>query len=300
MLRVSNFAQHTLMLNNILDSQRRVAEAQIQASTGKTSQTYAGLAQQTTRLLDLEGSLFQTEQYVKNNNGAISRLERMDTALSGMFDEASRVRALLVQKLSDSTGDAGALSTEAGHILDSVAGLLNTSEDGRFLFAGTITNVPPVVTPVPDPPTFGTPSANYYRGDSVELSTRAADGLIIDTGMAGDRMGFRRLIGGLKGTIQGDITGSTSLLNDSLALIDQAITDLADFRNEVGSRLSALSEANSRHQDFELYLENQISDIENADVTQVMTRLSSEQVILEASFMTIARLTSVTLAQFLR
>ena len=300
MFRVANFAQHSLMLNNILDSQKRVFDAQIQASTGKVSQTYSGIAQQTTRLLDLEGSLHQTQQYVKNNFTTISRLERMDSAVSGMFDEASRVRALLVQKLSDSTGDAGALSTEAGHILDSVAGLLNTNEDGRFLFAGSITNVPPVVVPVPDPPTFGTPSANYYRGDSVELSARAADGLVIDYGMAGDRLGFQRLIGGLKGTIQGDITNSTSLLNDSLNLIDQAIDDLADFRNEIGSRLSAVTDANVRHQDFELYLENQISDIENADVTQVMTRLASEQVVLEASFMTVARLTSLTLAQFLR
>ena len=300
MFRVSNFAQHTLMLNNILNSQKRVFDGQIQAATGKVSQTYSGIAQETKRLLDLEGNLLQTRQYVKSNTIAISRLERMDSALTGMFDEASRVRALLIQKLSDSTGDAGALSTEAGHILDSVAGLLNTNEDGRFLFAGTITNVSPVVVPIPDPTTFGVPDTTYYRGDSVELSTRAADGLTVDTGMTGDRMGFRRLIGGLKGAIEGDITGSFTLLDQSLSLINQAITDLSDFRNEVGSRLSALSEANVRHQDFELYLENQISDIENADITQVMTRLSSDQLVLEASFMTVARLSSLNLAQFLR
>ena len=296
MFRVSNFAQHTLMLNNILNSQKRVFDGQIQAATGKVSQTYSGIAQETKRLLDLEGNLLQTRQYVKSNTIAISRLERMDSALTGMFDEASRVRALLIQKLSDSTGDAGALSTEAGHILDSVAGLLNTNEDGRFLFAGTITNVSTVVVPIPDPTTFGVLDTTYYRGDSVELSTRAADGLTVDTGMTG----FRRLIGGLKGAIGGDITGSTTLLDQSLSLINQAITDLSDFRNEVGSRLSALSEANVRHQDFELYLENQISDIENADITQVMTRLSSDQLVLEASFMTVARLSSLNLAQFLR
>ncbi len=300
MLRVSNFAQHNLLLNTILDSQRRVFEGQIQAATGKESQNYSGIAQNTTRLLDFESNLIQTDQYLKNNINVTNRLERMEGSLSGMFDEASRLRALLVQRLSDNTGTAGALAVEAQHILETIAGLLNTNEDGRFLFAGTATSVPPVTVPVPNPTTFGVPTNNYYVGNSTELAARVADSQTVTYGMAGDRLGFQQLISAVKGTIQGDNLDNTILLNTSLGPMDQAITALGDFRNEVGARLATIEKSTSRHQDLVLYLENEINEIENADVTEVMTRLTADQTALEASFMTVARLASLNLGQFLR
>ena len=50
MSRVSQLAQHTLTLNNVLEAQKRVQDAQIQIATGAKSLTYAGISEQASRL----------------------------------------------------------------------------------------------------------------------------------------------------------------------------------------------------------------------------------------------------------
>jgi flagellin-like hook-associated protein FlgL len=43
-----------------------------------------------------------------------------------------------------------------------------------------------------------------------------------------------------------------------------------------------------------------LSDIENVDLTQAITRMTQDQMVIESAMATIARLNQVTLADFLR
>ncbi|MCZ6722076.1 MAG: flagellin [Proteobacteria bacterium] len=300
MLRVANLAQHTFFLNNVLNLQSRTFEQQAQIATGKKALNYSGIARDAKRLITLEGSKSQTAQFVENNQRVIARAERMDAAVSGIFDAASELRTTLIQRLNDAGGDMVNLSLIAQNLLDSVGSLLNSDEDGRFLFSGSMTDTPPVQFPVPDPASFGVLDNNYYQGDNIQLTVRADVNLTVTYGMGADRIGFQRIIGALKAAVEGHATNDKGLIESALSLVNTAIADLADYRNELGNTLLTLDDTNSRHRDFVVYLDNQISNIEDVDITEAIIRLTENQTILEASFLTVSRLSNLNLSDFLR
>ena len=223
----------------------------------------------------------------------------MDTSVSAIFDAMSELRTLLIQGLSAAAGSDTPVAAVAGDLLEVVAGQLNTQENGRYIFAGSRTDTQPVQSPVPDPATFGVPDAGYYNGDSLELTARIDETVTITHGITADRLVFQQAIAALKGAIEGANTNNRALLETSLGLSGQAIQALAGLRAEIGSELKTIERANLRNGEFLTFVEGVIGDIENVDVPATVARLASDQLVLEASFLTLARITRLSLVNFL-
>ena len=297
MSRISQLAQQTQTLSNILNAQKRMQETEIQISSGYKSQSYTGISADANRLVSLEGLRTRFDQLNKNNTIIEARLERMDQSVSTIFDAVTELRNLVIQRINDASGSSVPLAAVAQNLLDVVAGQLNTKANGRFLFSGTQTNTTAVVFPVPDPTTFGVPEANYYQGNSTELSVRIDDTITIAYGMTADRTAFQESIAAMKAAIQGDATNNSTLLTTALTLAESAIASLAGFRAEIGSDLSTIDQ---RNEDFVLFVEQSISEIQNVDIPSAIIRLTADQLILEASFLSIARIGSLSLVNFLK
>ncbi|MGH6720252.1 MAG: hypothetical protein ACREER_13140, partial [Alphaproteobacteria bacterium] len=193
MTRIADFAQHQRLMGNVMDGLARIREFQTQASSGKKSQDYLGIASDTTRLLVSEIQLGRVQQYIENTTRAQQRLDAMDQALASMVNVATDLRALLIQATSDSSGPDVPVAESARNMLDIIVRELNTKLDGRYLFSGSRTQTPTVGQPVPDPAIFGVPDAGYYQGDGIELTVRADDDLIQAYGVTGDRLGFQQI-----------------------------------------------------------------------------------------------------------
>ncbi len=299
MTRVSQLAQQQLTLNNVLNTQERIQEAEIQIATGKKARNYAGIAEDATRLVSLESVATRTQQFNKNNTVVEGRLERMDSAVASMGDAITELRRTLIQALSDSSSNEVRVADIAQNLLDTVTGQLNAKLNGRFLFSGSMTNTQPVTVPVPDPSTFGVPEANYYNGDSIQLTARIDETATIAYGITGDRTAFQEAIAALKGAIEGANTNNRTLMNASLQLAESASQGLAGLRAEIGSDLKTLTQASARNDSFSVFVEGVISDIENVDVPATVSRLANDQNVLEASFLTLSRVASLTLVDFL-
>ena len=300
MARVTQLAQQALTLNNILVAQKRIQDAEIQISSGTRSQSYAGISKDAIRLVSLEGLQTRFSQFAKNNIIIEGRLQRMEQSVSTIFDSMSELRSLIIQRVNASAGNDVPLQTVAQNLLDVIAGQLNVKDNGRFLFAGTKTTTQPVQIPVPDPATFGVPEANYYQGDSIELTARVDETITISYGMTADRAAFQDAMASLKAAVQGDATNNTTLLNQALALSERAIDALAGFRAQIGSDMDTIGRATQRNGDFLIFVEGAISDIENVDIPATVSRLASDQTILQASFLSLARVGSLSLVNFLK
>ncbi|MHA1158749.1 MAG: flagellin [Alphaproteobacteria bacterium] len=89
-------------------------------------------------------------------------------------------------------------------------------------------------------------------------------------------------------------------LESALGLAIEAVREIPDIRSTIGSDRLALEQMKNRHQDFVVYSGDAIDQIETVDIAAAVARLSSDQVQLEASYMLTARLSQLTLANFLR
>lgn len=300
MTRIPDYVHQQQMTNRVVDGLSRIRDLQAQVSSGFASQDYAGIAQDASRLLATEIEHGRAKQYSRNITQATQRLEASDASVSAMFDVASELRTMLIQATSDNSGSDVPVAENARNMLNVIVTQLNTKLGGRYLFSGTRTDTAPITTPVPDPAIVGIPDTTYYQGDATALAVRADDGVIIDYGLTGDREGFQAIVGALKAAIAGDDTNTPGLLDTALNLANDAIRELSSYRTELGSNLKTLSSIQTRHEDFVVYAEGIIGEVENVDVTLAITQLATQQTTLEASYTILARIAGLNLTNYLK
>jgi flagellar hook-associated protein 3 FlgL len=303
MTRIANLAQFERTQSHILTAMERLNDGQLKIASGRQSENYSGVARDSRRLINVESSHIRTTQYIENNSMVEQRLQKMETSISQIFDVLSQFKTLLINGLNASNASDLAMPVQAQSFLDEVTALLNVQEDGRYLFAGSRTDTRPVdLSALPGAyvvPTADGDSLTYYQGDTTLLSVRADETYTIGYGVHAGEEGFERAIRGLDLMVK-SAPGDRDAMEHALDIVNAAITDVSDIRTRVGAARSALENVNQRHQDFLLFAEKTISDIENVDVTQVITQMNADQVAVEASFTVIARLAQLNLSSYLR
>lgn len=303
MTRVTNFAQSQRNIGYILDTQKRLALGQFQAASGKKAENYSGISSDTRRLVNMESAHVRATQHIANNTLIEDRLQAMESSVAQVFDAISQYKTLLVNALNANNSADLAMPVQAQALMDEIAALLNIEQDGRFLFAGSRTDTRPVdLTALPV--LFTIPSADgdaaaYYQGDAVQLSVQAAENFTVAYGVTADAVGFEQAIRAMQMVIVGP-PNDRATMEEALRVTAQAIDSVSNTRTQIGASRKALENANTRHDEFLLFAEKTISDLENADITKVITQMNADQVILEASFATLGRLSQLTLTNFLR
>ena len=134
--RVATYTNHTLLSDLALRNASSVTDLRNQASSGYKSRSYAGIADSTQRLLNLEGEYTRSEQYLRNTTQSKLRLQSMETAVDSMITIGSNMKSLLIQATSADQGDDVNIKAQSRQAMEQIANLLNTTLDGRYLFAG--------------------------------------------------------------------------------------------------------------------------------------------------------------------
>ncbi|MCK6453889.1 MAG: hypothetical protein L6R19_23990 [Alphaproteobacteria bacterium] len=225
MTRVSTFGHHTLLTAFALNTQSRLTDTQIQVSTGLKSQTYSGIARQTSRLVTLETQQARAANFRDAIEVVQTRLKLMSTGISSLDQEVNALRSSLAGSPTADYAVSTRIWGQADNLMKHVQEVLNMKDDTGFLFAGSSRQQAPVdatyatingAAPFPVAPAGGPPplapapplttvqidqiAAAYYSGatDAAELSLRISDGLPpVEYGIKANEDGFKYLIAGL-------------------------------------------------------------------------------------------------------
>ena len=155
----------------------------------------------------------------------------------------------------------------------------------------------------PGDPGYDSTAPGYYKGDSTDLSVRIDPNATLDYGVTADESGFEKLFRSLYLVLNANVTAGnidTDTLETALGLAIDAIEEIPDIRSEIGSDRLSLEQMKNRHEDFIIFTNEAIDKIETVDVAAAVARMSIDQVQLEASYMLTARLSQLSLANFLR
>jgi len=149
--------------------------------------------------------------------------------------------------------------------------------------------------------------AFYYQADTTPgaaVSARIADGFDLEYGIRGDDPGFATVMKALYALATADFTSANEAGYRELA--QRAITDLQTGYNQIqqatgvlGVRQSILEQTDERHSDFVVTLSKQISNIEDVDAAEALTRLQMLQGTLEVSYKLLATARQSSLIDFL-
>jgi len=128
--------------------QTQYSTLQEQSTTGLISQNYAGIAPQSSQVLDLSAAASQGTTYSAVISAAQARASTMQTAL-GQISTLTSAMATQALQLTQSTANLSVASVaqQATQDLQQLSSLLNTQYGGDYVFAGADTGNPPVPSP---------------------------------------------------------------------------------------------------------------------------------------------------------
>lgn len=315
--RIGSFANQQLILDATLRTQSQLAETRLQAASGKKSQVFSGIAQDSSRLVNLKNEVAKADQYIENIATTEKRLTLMNLSLETIDEIAREMRSITVNSLNGEAADTNNLTEVATQFLDQTVELLNQRDDSRYLFAGGKTDTKPVdlangVYTVPAPPPFdAVVDTGYYEGDTTTQQVRIDDGVTIQYGITADQSAFEKVIRALDNIAQTTFSvpitvAEKQVLNDAITLLTEATENngaqktIGGFAADVALDLRTIDIQKDRHSEFINFATDSIADIENVDTAETLTLLNFQQVQLEASFLIVARLGQLSLSNFLR
>jgi flagellar hook-associated protein 3 FlgL len=306
-MRISTAQLHEQGLLSMLDRQTELARTQQQLSTGKRILSPSDDVLGTTQSLALQQVIDTHEQFGENAVAAENRLEREEIAITQVVDMLQRTRELAIQANSGSTGAQGraSIAVEIREQLDAIMGIANTVDaNGDYLFAGNNVGTVPF-TAVENPAGSGLYDFNY-TGDQGQRSIQIGSTRQIPVGDPGDDVFVNVPItgGGSRSIFETleqfalDLEANTPDPN-TIGDLQLAMESLGSFRSAIGGRLNAIDSQKSLNSDIVYQGQKTLSEVQDLDFAEAISRMNRQLAGLEASQMSFARVQNLSLFSYL-
>jgi flagellar hook-associated protein 3 FlgL len=308
---VSTYSSLQTLLQNMGQVETDLNTAQEQVSSGEASQTYQGLSGNVQQYVSLNAQISQLTDFNSNNSVIVSQLQTSNTTLGQIIQIATNVQSLVASQLSGTSASQSSFQQQLQDVQNSLTSELNTTFEGNYLYGGTDTNTPPVASPLPAAITIGTPDNSYYQGSAQDSTLRIGSDQTITNNVRADNPAFQQIFAGIAqalstiastGTVTtGSSSGSNSAaLQSAENLIATGIQGVTALQATVNANIVTVQQAETQSQTVQTYFKGVTSGISQADVVALSAQIAQDQTVLEASFEAFSRISSLTLANYLK
>ena len=287
--------------------QSKVAAMQTQLATGKQVLRPSDSPEQAGMIQRLSSALNRQDVYSSNLDAINSRLGAEEAALMSSEDVMQRVRELAVQASSDTMSDADRkiIASEVTALRDQLLSLANAQDvSGNYVFSGSM---------VRDQPFTEDAEGNLvYQGDQNRMLVDVSDqrqlalnrpgnevfsSVIRETDGVSERVGFFQVIDDFNAAL---LNEDSEQLQNSLAEVSELTLNMAVSIADVGSRLRISELQTDSLADAKLRYQTLLSGAEDLDYATAITQLTSEIMSLEAGQSSFAKISQLTLFDYIR
>ncbi len=313
----SDYGTLQTLLNQSASVRDQLAAAQQQAATGLRGTSYAGLGDTARISLDLRPQVAHEQKFQANIDAASGRIASAQTSLTAITAVASDLFAQLGTLNGINPSDPPSVAARARAGLEQVANLLNTKVGNVYIFAGDDTGNPPI----PDPSAAalipallgGTTGAPFSSTIGTTATTvEVGEGERIPIGLIANTNTHVVSVAPTTGSYMRDIltslaklstiTAGSTLQADVAAARTPLTNGISSIALEAGALGNAQNLLQSRHDQSAatvVTLNSQLSDAEDVDLAATLTRVTSLQTALQASYQIIAKFKDLSLANYL-
>lgn len=299
--RISTYSTHQRSLYDFNTVQSRMVDTQGQISSGIKARDFKGLNGQVEQFTMLEASMRKTSAYINNNAENISRLETQRKAVSNSIDVIDQIENYITLRRNPANAENIAFPEQIKSMRVALAKELNTNFGGRFLFAGSRSDSPPVITePIPESITPGVPDRVYYEGGDDNITIRPQENYTMEFDVRADDPGYQKIFAAISLALKGDASSEDDVIADAYDLLQEGKEEVIALQTRLDANIVDLKEINERHDANFLYLKGVTEDIGQTDIVKASTQLAMDQAVLTASFQAFSSVTGLRLVDFLR
>lgn len=320
-MRVTTAGQTQTIIARLLDSQRRLAEAQQRATSGLKVEKMSDDPTAGSAIMQAGGGLRGVQQYTRNVGRVGAALDAEDAVLQQLSDLMARAKELGVGANS-ATADAparAAAGAEVREILKQAVALGNTRIGDEYLFGGTTNDgrapfdlagasfVP--TDPPPASSAAGTPATPRFPegtrvvevGAGGQRVAGAHDGTTVFLGRAaGAPTASAGLLPALRQLADALASGDPTAVAPALTAIDTASAGLQATVGELGARQNTADAVKTGLAALDATLTRRKSDLSEVDAEQAITEMLSRQTAYQAAMLASSKVMGLSLAEYLR
>jgi len=298
------FERASAQLGNVQGS---LAKTQEQLSTGKQITKPSDEPDKASTVTRLESEMARQKSYQETLTTVQTRLTSQETSLRNVSDVLIRIKELTVQAANDtiSAPDRKAIGLEIIGLRDQLLSQANAQDtNGNFLFAGSRSTQAPYAL-----------DANghiTYQGDQSRMRVPVGDNRRMNANTPGSDVFLRvvRVDGkgnqvgvnffeALKDLSDAITNGSPKDMDRGLGEIDILQQGISNATAQIGSDMSVVDMQNSVLDETTLRLKSTLSDVQDLDYTEAITRMNKDQLALEAAQSTFAKIAKLTLFNYI-
>jgi len=281
--------------------QQRGETAQRELTTGLKINSVSDAPDQISSLWQARSELDQTQQIDTNLARVKSEVDTSENALQSAVSLMDRAQTLGAQ---GATGTSSAqtrqdLANELGAVLQQMVSTANTNVEGRYVFAGDSDQQAPYSIDLNQRTPIGayqgslaTRQIQHPDGSQFAVSKTAQD--IFDSPVASQNVftSLSNLWTALQNNDQAAITSALGDVQTSSAYLNEQLAFYGTVQNHVAS-------ATDFAKNYETQLQAQLSDIQDADMSQAINELQQSQTQQQAALASRAKLPKTSLFDYL-
>ena len=292
-MRVTEGMSYQTLLRDLAFGQDRLQNAQNEVSTGKkvTTPSDNPIAASDIVRLNTEGN--EADQFSKNLNFAKAKLQIADTALDSVEQMVERARTLGQLSLGEGN-PASAYVSELNGLRDQIISAADTTHAGRYIFGGSTTTTQPYVK---NPDTSVT-----YQGDDQDMPLQVSRNSTLQTQVPGSEIfsGSVDIFSTMSDLATAVQAGDKAAIDAQVKKLEQFSDVISEARSKVGGYLNTATNVESELSSTGLTRKSELSNVQDADLAKAITELTMSQQQLQATMAVGARLSQLTILDYLK
>jgi flagellar hook-associated protein 3 FlgL len=287
--------------------QSSLSKTQEQLSTGKQITKPSDEPDKASLVTRLESELARQESYQSTLSTVEIKLSTQETALRNVSDVMYRIKELTVQANSDTMGklDRESIAVEIESLRDQVLSLANTQDtSGNFIFAGSRVTEP----------SFAPNGQGLidYQGDQSRMQVAVGDNRLMNVNRPGSDafvrvvrddgkggkvgVGFFQALGDLAKAVR---TSDRAAMQRGIGEIDAMQQGVSEATAQIGADLNVVDAQKNVLDEVKLRLKTTLSAVQDLDYTEAITRMNRDQLALEAAQSSFAKISKLSLFNYL-
>ena len=305
--RIATNTQAQYLLSQVTNANAALDTTQAQIASGKVSTNYVGIGDKTAALEAARAAAARADAYASNTQLAVTQTDLQDTQLTALSSLAEQLKQAISKAAGNSDGTN--LMATADDIFQQASAILNsTDSNGTYIYGGWQGDTKPFTAASLSALAGGSVSSFFHNGTQ-KKSVVVGDGQSMQIGVLASEVGTELMTAlnnlanadSPSGSLDGALTGTqtANLTDNILPSATKAYTDLNAATAVNGDTYNRLGDAAANQQSLSTLYKGFVSDIEDVDMTQAVTKLNQNQVALQAALEVTAKLGQLSLLNYL-
>jgi flagellar hook-associated protein 3 FlgL len=277
-----------------------LVDKQSKIGADSKASTFAQLGSDLTNVQSFKLSMDRSDRFINSIADANRKNDAYFQAMQQLIDIATDYKKNLALESSATNASVNDLTSQSNNSLDTIKDILSTRDGANFIFGGSKTTVPPV-DDLKNGSNIdrGVATANYYNGDDFQASVDVSNNLRITYGINASDPAFQKLIGAINLGKSEEAKGAAANYSETGTMLDDAISGLIALQTDVGDNATTFENSTTAHSTAKATFQQQYSDANSPDVVQLTIETSQIQTALQASFSVFAKISQLSLLNFL-